>query len=134
MTTFDDLAPYPEDSEMATADALARNYAVLAAANLTLSLEGPTFEVRGPALSRAMGMFSVVHLLKAIAEHAGEDAANLAAQELLEELASPHCIGPAVHGWLAEFGIDADEVDRIGRALPEMQPQPEKAADEEARS
>jgi hypothetical protein len=124
MTKLNDLAPYPVDSQTATAGALARNYAVLAAANLIRGLEGPTPDVRHEGLSLAMGLFSVVHLLKALAEEAGGNAANLAAQELLEDLASPQCIGPMVREWLTEFGIDADEVDRITRALPEMQPEP----------
>lgn len=119
---FDAIAPYPTNPDTATADALARNYAVLAQANFLRSLEGPTPEIRREGTSMMLGLYSVVHLLRAFSN---TGPANATTRDLLEDLAAPHCIGPTIWGWLTEYGIDPARIDSLVSAMKEMRPQPE---------
>lgn len=118
VTTFEDLAPYPDSDAEGAAEKLARNYSVLAQANYERSLEGATPEIRREGMTWLLGMYSVVSLLRFLSDF-HKDVADDAARELLEDLASPHCLGPQIYEWLTEYGIDPEQVLAITRTLPE---------------
>jgi hypothetical protein len=118
VTTFEDLAPYPDSDAEGAAEKLARNYTVLAQANFVRSMDGATPEIRHQGTANLIGMYSVVLLLRFLSDF-HRDVADDAARDLLEELDAPESIGPQIYQWLTEYGIRPERVDAITRNLPE---------------
>lgn len=121
MTTFDNLAPYPSPGQDGAALRLAKSYAVLAQANFVRSIDGPSADVRDQGALALQYLYTIVHLVAGLIEEAGDARADTLVSNLLLDLEAPHAMGPDLHAWLTENGIDPAQVDRITRALPEMQ-------------
>lgn len=124
---FNSLAPYPANPENdGPADALARNYTVLAQANYIRMLEGPTPEIRHEATAVMLGLYSVVHLLRSLSVNPApsdtEAPADVAARALLYDLGSPHVFGPTIWSWLIEYGIDPEKIDSMVASMEDMKP------------
>jgi hypothetical protein len=121
VTTFDNLAPHPSPGQDGAALSMAKNYAVLAQANFVRSLDGPTPDVRDQGALSFQYLYTIVFLLAGLIEEVGEGRADTVVSNLLLDLEAPHVMGPDLHAWLIEVGIDPAQVDQITRALPEMQ-------------
>lgn len=121
MTAVEDLAPYPETEEQATAEALAR-YMAVAAWRLAARARQMNRESRGlppgdprraeaiEAYIPAVDAFSVVYLLRAMSEYTGETWPDMLAAEMWGIWEEGGTSNELLHTWLTGYGIDPDTI------------------------
>lgn len=137
MSTVEKFAPYPRDEDAVTADRLARHMAV--AAQLTNSqiftsmhardaAEGTdraekdsplaklTAEVHHLTLVNAINEYAIVHLLRALIEHAPGQADEVA-KDLWGVWEDGGAVGEWIWEWLTGYGIDPEAVRKAAEAL-----------------
>lgn len=113
MTKLNDLAPYPQTEDAATAEAMAKNHAVRTQANFVRALDLPSGHPdEKSAFNTLVSNFAIVYLLRALAEHA-PDHADEVARGLWSEWNAGDSLGEWTWEWLTGWGIDPNQVNRI---------------------
>lgn len=112
MTTLDDFAPYPRTEDEATADRLARNFAVLGHANHRRVFEVEDANERRDAIATVVHLYGFVHLLREFAA-VDKDRADAAAKELWSAWDAGDSLGEFLWEWLEDYGIDPQAVSKV---------------------
>lgn len=131
MSITDTFAPYPRDEDDVTAATLARHMAVaaqVAHSQIFPSMyardaaEGPgradkdsptaklTAEVHHLTLVNAINEYAIVHLLRALVEHAPQQA-DAVAKDLWNAWEDGGATGEWLWEWLTEYGIDPEAIN-----------------------
>ena len=112
MTKLNDFAPYPEREEEATADRIARNFAVLGHANHRRMYDADANE-RNDAVATVVNMYGFVYLLREFAE-VDKDRADAAARDLWSAWDAGDSLGEWLWEWLSsDYGIDPAAVTQV---------------------
>lgn len=116
MTTFNDLAPWPETVEQATAETLAKNLAVYGLANQQRLLDalgtGDSDSVQLEAIPHIVNAYGLVKLLRALGE-CDRDRADEVARGLWADWDAGDSLGEWLWEWLTEYGIDPKRVAEV---------------------
>lgn len=97
----------------ATADSIARNFAVLGHANHRRMFDGKDDSERRDAVSNVVNMFGFVFLLREFAA-VDKDRADAAARELWTAWEAADSLGEWLWEWLkTDYGIDPEAVTRV---------------------
>jgi hypothetical protein len=109
--TLDDIAPYPNTEQEATAEAMIRYLLVQAQATWHRALAVDP-DAEDAKLGDAAHLYSVASLL-GVFRHLNPRAGNEVSRELWATWEDPPSIGISIWDDLKQLGIDPDQVNRI---------------------
>jgi hypothetical protein len=114
---LNDFAPYPEREEDATADCMARNFAVLGHANHCRMLDGADDTERHEAVALVVSSYGFVYLLREFAA-VDKDRADAAARDLWSAWDAGDSLGEWLWEWLkSDYGIDPEAVTCVAEEM-----------------
>ncbi|MFF4417016.1 hypothetical protein ACFYY8_31230 [Streptosporangium sp. NPDC001559] len=126
ISSIEEIAPYPERAEDVTAEVMAKHFAAFAQLHFRLGQDDPDRD-KAAESSRAFVSFYALTLLLREIEAAGVRVADRVARTLWEAWQHPHTLGPDIWGWLEEYDIDPEAVNKIAANLVADAAEPQRA-------
>ncbi|MDF5758567.1 hypothetical protein [Spongiactinospora sp. TRM90649] len=117
--TLKAVAPYPATEDDATAEVMARAYAIYARLNHRLWLNATGRDEADEARLAFVTYYSLTCLLRELIGRAGTRQADEVARRLWSDLETPEALCLTLHEWLIEYEITPQAIDEIAQAESE---------------
>jgi hypothetical protein len=123
VNALDDIVPFPQRVEDATADGLARVYTAYARLFDLVAERHPDADERDSAHVGFVASYSMAYLLRELEESAGITVADQVARTLWTDVKDYAGLRPCIAEWLTEeYDIDPAAIDAVAAQVVEPNP------------